>query len=420
MSERRIRTIRKEDFPQAVFSLLDRLEGAGFESWIVGGAVRDACLGLAIHDVDIASSAQPDQIEETFSDCRTIDVGKSFGTVRVVWKESVYEITTYRAERGYSDGRHPDQVSYSDQVEDDLCRRDFTMNAMAWHPDRGILDLYGGREDLKKGILNSVGDPDIRIREDGLRMLRAIRFAARYGLDFTPPLLQAIKDHHSLLKVISRERCLEEMDRILLGNRAEWAMTQLESCGLMVYLVPALAGQETYFSLLEALPEDLDLRWAGLLLPLGGKEAKRTMKDLRASNARQDRVSRACAYTKKVIDQDLALPKSRSQVQVQLNQWGLALKDGLILLTAWAKTYGSTASLDLYQAMGYLQEVLDLGLPWRIQDLALNGQDLIEMGMDQGEEIGQTLVYLLKEVMAGRLANNKEDLQVGAAKFLSL
>ena len=197
-------------FPDEALEVLRRLEEAGYEAWFVGGAVRDRVLGREAADVDITTSATPSEIEAVFAGERTLDVGKSFGTIRVVMPQAVYEVTTYRAERNYIDGRHPETVEYSRHIEDDLKRRDFTMNAMAWHPERGLLDLYGGRRDLAAGLLRAVGVAAERMEEDGLRMLRAVRFASRFAMKLEPSLRKAIIDQHTQIERISVERCSEE------------------------------------------------------------------------------------------------------------------------------------------------------------------------------------------------------------------
>ena len=179
--------------PDDVVQCLDALENAGYAAYAVGGCVRDLCLGLQPHDYDLCTAALPEETEAVFRDRRLVLAGKKHGTVGVVTEQGVVEITTFRTEGDYADNRHPDWVAFVPEIEKDLARRDFTVNAMAWSPRRGFADPFGGREDLGKGILRAVGDPGARFREDALRILRGVRFAVRYGLTVEPETDKALR-----------------------------------------------------------------------------------------------------------------------------------------------------------------------------------------------------------------------------------
>ena len=191
--------------PQDVLHLMDKLEKAGFTVYAVGGCVRDAILGLTPHDYDLCTNATPEQICEVFPNYQLIRNGEKHGTIGVVLEHNVYEITTYRTEGNYSDNRHPDEVTFVDRIEEDLARRDFTVNAMAFHPKTGYIDPFGGQKDLRKGILRAVGDPETRFREDALRILRGVRFACRFRLTPEKKTLQAMKNLTPLLEHLAKE-----------------------------------------------------------------------------------------------------------------------------------------------------------------------------------------------------------------------
>lgn len=216
--------------PEAVGQILEQLDQSGFESWLVGGCVRDLCLGLVPKDYDLATSARPEQVQQLFPHC--FATGLQHGTVTVIWQGLAVEITTFRSESAYSDARRPDLVVFHDQVEADLARRDFTMNSLAWRPDRGLLDLHGGLEDLRQGLLRTVGDAQTRFGEDVLRILRAIRFAVTYDLTPDPDLVRAAAAHASQLGLLSRERIVGELMRILASPYPN-QLKSFGGCGIL-------------------------------------------------------------------------------------------------------------------------------------------------------------------------------------------
>lgn len=197
--------------PQTIVTILDTLENHGFAAYVVGGCVRDSLLGLTPADFDLCTSALPEQMEQVFAGQRLVLAGEKHGTVGVCTDTGVVEITTFRTEGDYRDSRHPDWVRFVGDVEQDLARRDFTVNAMAYSPTRGFADPFGGRQDLENKILRAVGAPEKRFREDALRILRGVRFAARYGLTVEPETRRAMDDQAGGLDSLSRERVFEEL-----------------------------------------------------------------------------------------------------------------------------------------------------------------------------------------------------------------
>lgn len=223
-------TLNKEE-------VLERLEKAGYESYLVGGFVRDRIMGRASSDVDIATKARPNQIEEIFKDLKIIDVGKNFGTIRVIGHGQEYEITTFRKDFSYKDKRRPGQVVFADEIESDLERRDFTINAMALRNNE-LIDPFGGQNDIKEKIIRAVGNPHERISEDYLRALRAVRFAANLGFDIERNLEEAIKKNSKNLAYISVERQAAELDKILVGPDPARGIRLLEKLGLLGEIFP--------------------------------------------------------------------------------------------------------------------------------------------------------------------------------------
>lgn len=206
--------------PAAIGAALDRLERAGYPAYVVGGAVRDRLAGRQPHDYDICTAARPQQVARLFADCTVIETGLRHGTVTVLLDGAPVEVTTFRTEGAYSDGRRPDSVSFVKEIERDLARRDFTINAMAWSPARGLCDPFGGQEDLRRRCIRCVGDPDARLREDALRILRALRFAAQRGFSIEPNTAAALHRNRACLAQVSAERITDELLRLLCGAHA--------------------------------------------------------------------------------------------------------------------------------------------------------------------------------------------------------
>ena len=375
----------------------------------MGGAVRDQLLGLPAHDVDLTTDAHPGQISEIFSDLRTIDVGRAYGTIRVIYHENVYEITTYRAEGDYRDGRHPDEIEFSKHIEDDLMRRDFTMNAMAWHPERGLLDLFGGQRDLSEGRLCAVGNAEERIAEDSLRMMRAVRFAARFALTLDKELFHAIQVHHKRLYLVSVERCLEEMERMISDEHAGEAISLMENTGLLSDLIPELVLFPSYEKLLKILPPSPNLRWAGLFFQVqdAPRVSKKILKRMHASGERMDGVSTILEESR------VPLPSSLPGTQRTLGKWGkrageiLAFHKGIL---QWRQSEGENCEKSAQMLNIFIRNmdiIKEKKLPISIRDLAVSGKDLLAAGFSPGKGIGDTLAFLFEEVVEGRIANTE-------------
>ena len=268
--------------PQAALDALEQLNRAGFSAWLVGGCVRDLLMGRTPGDYDITTAARPEQVEAVFAGERIIETGLKHGTVTVLLGGLPLEITTYRQEAAYSDHRHPDAVRFAPSLEADLSRRDFTVNAMAWHPAEGLVDLFGGREDLKAGIIRCVGRPEQRFSEDALRILRALRFASVLGFRLDGETRRAALERRELLSHVSRERIAAELTGILCGKDVRRVVTELWP--VLAVPIPELAPMAGFdqrspyhcYDVLthcaaaaEAVPPEKTVRWAALLHDAG-------------------------------------------------------------------------------------------------------------------------------------------------------
>ena len=232
--------------PPVALTTLEVLEGGGFEAWCVGGFVRDALLGRSVHDVDVATSARWQEAQRLFEAAgfATHETGVAHGTLTVVVGGEPVEVTTYRVDGAYRDGRHPDAVSFAHSIEEDLSRRDFTVNAMAFHPERGLLDPFGGQADLAAGVLRTVGDPHKRFSEDALRILRGCRFASQLGFALEDETGAAAVSQKSLLARVSAERILHELDGLLCGEHVHDAL--LGTADVLSFVLPELVAMRGF------------------------------------------------------------------------------------------------------------------------------------------------------------------------------
>ena len=276
-------TIRMDE---GAAELLDTLHRAGYAAYVVGGCVRDSLLGLTPHDWDLCTSALPQQVMELFGAQRCIPTGLQHGTVTVKQSGALYEITTFRTEGTYTDGRHPDEVHFVPDVREDLARRDFTINAMAYNEKEGFVDPFGGQADLQSGIVRAVGVPRQRFTEDALRILRLYRFAARFGFAIDPPTAQAAQELCAHLDCVSVERIAEELAKLLSAPAPAAYLNEK----ILLVILPelsseALAAAKPVVDACPAGAENLPIRLAALLLSLGEDGTRRTLKRLRCSNA---------------------------------------------------------------------------------------------------------------------------------------
>ena len=393
-------TIRMDE---GAAELLDTLHRAGYAAYVVGGCVRDSLLGLTPHDWDLCTSALPQQVMELFGAQRCIPTGLQHGTITVKQSGALYEITTFRTEGTYTDGRHPDEVHFVPDVREDLARRDLTINAIAYNEKEGLVDPFGGQADLQSGIVRAVGVPRQRFTEDALRILRLYRFAARFGFAIDPPTAQAAQELCARLDCVSVERIEEELAK-LLSAPATAAYLDEKILGVVLpELSPeALAAAKPVVDACPAGEQALPVRLAALLLSLGEDGTRRTLRRLRCSNA--------CIEETAVLVRE-AVPG----VPVSLNIYARRLLGKYNLCTVQRLAALGTAlqperSAD-FAALSELAEQLDAdGVCCRVSQLAVNGRDLMAAGVPAGPGIRKVLEALLDGVIREEYPNERQAL----------
>ena len=393
-------TIRMDE---GAAELLDTLHRAGYAAYVVGGCVRDSLLGLTPHDWDLCTSALPQQGMKLFGEEKCIPTGLQHGTVTVKQGGGLYEITTFRTEGTYTDGRHPDEVHFVPDVREDLARRDFTINAMAYNAKEGLVDPFGGQADLQSGVLRAVGVPHQRFTEDALRILRLYRFAARFGFSIDPPTAQAAQELCAHLDCVSVERIEEELAK-LLSAPAPAAYLDEKILGVVLpELSPeALAAAKPVVDACPAGEQALPVRLAALLLSLGEGGTRRTLRRLRCSNA--------CIEETAVLVRE-AVPG----VPVSLNIHARRLLGKYNLCTVQRLAALGTAlqpehAAD-FAALSELAERLDAdGVCCRVSQLAVNGRDLMAAGVPAGPGIRKVLEALLDGVIREEYPNERQAL----------
>ena len=393
-------TIRMDE---GAAELLDTLHRAGYAAYVVGGCVRDSLLGLTPHDWDLCTSALPQQVMELFGAQRCIPTGLQHGTVTVKQSGALYEITTFRTEGTYTDGRHPDEVHFVPDVREDLARRDLTINAMAYNEKEGLVDPFGGQADLQSGIVRAVGVPRQRFTEDALRILRLYRFAARFGFAIDPPTAQAAQELCAHLDCVSVERIEEELAKLL---SAPAPAAYLNKKILLVILPElsseALAAAKPVVDACPAGAENLPIRLAALLLSLGEDGIRRTLKRLRCSNAL---IEEAAVLVREAVP----------GVPVSLNIYARRLLGKYNLCTVQRIAALGTAlqperAAD-FAALSELVEQLDAdGVCCRVSQLAVNGRDLMAAGVPAGPGIRKVLEALLDGVIREEYPNERQAL----------
>ena len=423
--------------------IINKLENHNYEAYLVGGCVRDFLLGNPVNDYDITTSAFPDEIIEVFEGYKTIETGKKFGTVTLVLQDEYYEITSFRTDGTYLDGRRPSSVEFSRSLEEDLKRRDFTINAMAYNPSIGLVDLYGGLEDLKKGVIRAVGQADKRFSEDFLRMLRAVRFAHRLDFEIEPSTLDAIKSLASNIEKISKERINQEFTKIILADRPKNGIILLEKLGLLKYIINDLHKTKGFdqrsihhqydlfdhtMEVLNATPSNLDLRLASLFHDLGklytmfigddgqghfyghdklsAEIAEKNLKELRYDNKTIERVSILIARHMEAMN-----PYTEKTVKRLVRKIGPDLAEKLFYLQKAdiLATNNEQFVDNIYRALEILKNIEE-----NFQEeekLNFNGHDLIELGYIPGKDFGHVMDYIKNLIYEGLLVNEKEEIK---------
>ena len=429
-------------------ALLDALHAAGYAAYAVGGCVRDSLLGRTAHDWDLCTSALPQQVMELFGTEQCIPTGLQHGTVTIKYGGQLYETTTFRTEGSYTDGRHPDEVRFVPDVREDLARRDFTINAMAYNEAEGLVDPFGGQKDLQNGLLRAVGEPQQRFTEDALRILRLYRFAARFGFALDAATARAARQLAPHLDCISAERIQEELAKLLAAPQPG---AYLEPAVLAVVL-PELtpAALEAAKPVVDACPageENLPVRWAALLGALGETATRRVLKRLRCSNAcieetavlvretagkgvcrsfSEDRPlgwdpaaagSRAGDGMARFVSEEKASAHAGDiHLRQLLGRYGLCTVERLCALCA--ALHPQAASECALTAQRARQLEAD-GVCCRVSQLAVNGRDLMAAGIPAGPALRRVLEALLDGVIHAEYPNEKPALLAAAQKIIA-
>lgn len=439
-------------YPDSVGYIIERLNDEGFEAFIVGGCVRDSILGMTPSDWDITTNAQPEDIKRIFS--KTYDTGIRHGTVSVAVDGDIFEVTTYRIDGTYSDSRRPDNVSFTSSLREDLARRDFTVNAMAYNPKTGLIDYFDGLKDINQKSIKAVGNPEIRFLEDALRMLRAIRFTAQLGFTIEKGTFDAISKNAGSIRNISKERIREEVSKMLLSSNPS-CFNLLYTTGLLSNIIPEFIPcysteqnnpyhvynvADHIIRTVESVPNTMILRWTMLLHDIGKPSRKTTdekgidhfyghpevsveMADSILNNLRFDKAS-----VKKILTlikyHDMDLFDTEISVKKAINTVGEELFLSLLevqradamgqnpnYLDKRLKTFDNIKSIYL--------EIKEKHQCINISDLAINGNDLISLGMKPGKEIKHVLCKLFDQVLENPDLNEKEKLIELARQYIN-
>ena len=429
-------------------ALLDTLHAAGYAAYAVGGCVRDSLLGRTAHDWDLCTSALPQQVMELFGTEQCIPTGLQHGTVTIKYGGQLYETTTFRTEGSYTDGRHPDEVQFVPDVREDLARRDFTINAMAYNEAEGLVDPFGGQKDLQNGLLRAVGEPQQRFTEDALRILRLYRFAARFGFALDAATARAARQLAPHLDCISAERIQEELAKLLAAPQPGAYLEPAVLAVVLPELTPAaLEAAKQVVDACLAGEENLPVRWAALLGALGETATRRVLKRLRCSNAC---IEETAVLVREVAGQgvcrsfsedrplgwDPAAAGSRAgdgmarfvseekasahpgdiHIRQLLGQYGLCTVERLCALCAALQPQNAP---DCALAAQRARQLEADGVCCRVSQLAVNGRDLMAAGIPSGPALRRVLEALLDGVIRAEYPNEKPALLAAAQKIIA-
>ena len=403
--------------PEGAEFVLKRLQASGFQGYVVGGCVRDTLLGRQPKDWDVASNALPKDMQRIFAGCHVIETGLQHGTLTVMYHHEPFEVTTFRVDGEYTDHRHPDEVIFVADVEKDLSRRDFTVNAMAWSPETGVVDVFGGQEDLAAGIIRCVGDPYKRFDEDALRIMRALRFASVYGFQIAPETEAAIHELKHTLTGVAAERIRVELQKLLCGNGAGDILREYRDVILTV--LPPLEAVEWKHAvrMVENVPYTETMRLTMLMLHAGAEQARAMLSALKVDNATRDRV-----LTLVQNHQCCLMPERHTMLKL-LSSFGEEIVRQLLTVRRAEMIADDVRPLqdvqtDIAAVEAVLEAVLADGICYTIKNMAVNGRDLMALGA-KGRAVGECLEYLLSLLLAEKLPNERELLLEAARMHIN-
>ena len=392
--------------PADAEQIIEKLNEHGFEAYVVGGCVRDSLLGKEPEDWDITTSAKPEEVKAIFS--RTIDTGIQHGTVTVMLNRQGYEVTTYRVDGEYEDGRHPKSVDFTTSLLEDLKRRDFTINAMAYNSREGLVDAFGGIEDLENRVIRCVGSAVNRFTEDALRILRAVRFSAQLDFRIEDETYEAISIIAPNLEKVSKERIATELTKLLLSSHPE-KMKRVSDTGASRYVSEpfcrAAALNKDELRPLGLLPAVKYMRWAGLLRREQGETAAAILRDLKMDCDTMDKV--------KILVSRWRIPISAEKPAIRrvMNQIPPDLLDSLLCFQeVFAAELGEGYRETLKAVKTLAEEIRRDGDPVNLKELAVDGRDLMAAGMKPGPALGKTLNALMEQVLEQPECNTREYL----------
>jgi len=401
--------------PEAVDFVLERLNSRGFEAYVVGGSVRDHLMGRVPSDYDVTTNARPHQMKDVFSDCRVVETGLQHGTLTVVLRGMNIEVTTYRVDGAYDDGRHPNEVTFTASLEEDLCRRDFNVNAIAYSPRDGFVDPFDGRGDILRQRIACVGDPVKRFSEDALRILRAVRFSSALGFSIDKDTADAVNEMYSSLSLISRERIYQELTKLILGQSAREVME-----GFSHVIAYAMNPSGSFLTsedvrkaagFMEGTSAYAEMRYA-MIFGIG--------KDEETSRAAAKEVYGSLKPSRKSMNDVMAFIESRFAdtsdeytLKKLMGRYGEAFPEDLILFRRTVGFIDESEYIKEKEAYRILKEMKPCVT---VGELAVNGGDASAAGL-KGAEIGRALSALLDGVMRGEFHNEREILLRKLAEF---
>lgn len=404
-------------------ALLDALHAAGYAAYAVGGCVRDSLLGRTAHDWDLCTSALPQQVMELFGTEQCIPTGLQHGTVTIKYGGQLYETTTFRTEGSYTDGRHPDAVQFVPDVREDLARRDFTINAMAYNAAEGLVDPFGGQKDLQNGLLRAVGEPQQRFTEDALRILRLYRFAARFGFALDAATARAARQLAPHLDCISAERIQEELAKLLAAPQPGAYLEPAVLAVVLPELTPeALTAAKPVLDACPAGEENLPVRWAALLGALGETDTRRVLKRLRCSNACIEETAVLVRETagegvcRSFSEEKASAHPGDIHLRQLLGRYGLRTVERLCALCAALHPQNAP---DCALAAQRARQLEADGVCCRVSQLAVNGRDLMAAGIPAGPALRRVLEALLDGVIRAEYPNEKPALLAAAQKIIA-
>ena len=406
----------KINLPPKVEYIINKIYENNYEAYIVGGCVRDAILGLKPHDYDITTSAPPDAIIDIFKDFRCIETGIQHGTVSIVIEKDIYEITTYRIEGEYKDHRRPESVDFTNKLEEDLKRRDFTINAMAYNEKEGLIDLFGGKEDIESRVIRTVGNPYDRFNEDGLRMIRAIRFSSKLDFQIDEDTLKAIYDNANIIEDISLERITDEFTKIILSDNPE-NIIYLFKTKILKYL--DISNEENEHKLLKLYKK------INILKKIDKNLVKRLvvldylMEDLQINTKS---FCTTLIYSKKIIKNHDTILELLKNVKIErLDKFMIKKILNKIDKNLFEEYLDISRVIykdekNFIKIIDILKEIEENNECYNIKNLKVNGKDIMSLGY-KNKEIGEILTYLLEEVIKNPKINQKELLMEKIKKY---